>query len=163
MYSETLFITYHIFLKKDLCSSNGTYLNGEYIGPASEEASEPQARQLKTGDVLRFGKLRTIDGELIKPIEAKLTIQYPPSVQVEGSKQPPANYTPCEGQQLEQTAPVEQRHGKRFAPSSTISKPIKGKDAVSGIQPPNARNVMPITVSGMPNVLPMTDIIQNTR
>uniref|UniRef100_A0A182XQI4 FHA domain-containing protein n=1 Tax=Anopheles quadriannulatus TaxID=34691 RepID=A0A182XQI4_ANOQN len=112
---------------KDLCSSNGTYLNGEYIGPASEEASEPQARQLKTGDVLRFGKLRTIDGELIKPIEAKLTIQYLPSVQVEGSKQPSANYTPCEGQQLEQTALVEQRPGKRSAPSSTISKAIKGK------------------------------------
>lgn len=35
-------------------------------------------------------------------------------------------------------------------------------DTASGMQPPNARNVRPMTVSGTSNVSPIMDIIQNT-
>lgn len=40
---------------------------------------------------------------------------------------------------------------------------ISTAEIASGIQPPMASNVRPITASGIPKVYPMMDIIQNVR
>uniref|UniRef100_A0A182R165 FHA domain-containing protein n=1 Tax=Anopheles farauti TaxID=69004 RepID=A0A182R165_9DIPT len=73
----------HLYVK-DLFSNNGTYLNGESIQP--DEINEP--RVVKSGDVLRFGKLRmrVANGEVVKPIEAKVSIKYP--VRLESEEMP---------------------------------------------------------------------------
>ncbi|XP_052890729.1 uncharacterized protein LOC128298951 [Anopheles moucheti] len=120
---------------KDLCSSNGTYLNGESIGPERAVMSEPIRRELKTGDILRFGKLRCITkhSDIVNPIEAKLTIKYPAS-SGESNDQPKEimisskSYTPYEGRQLEQTMVMEQEPKKELKKEpvySTANKVVK--------------------------------------
>uniref|UniRef100_A0A182WE42 FHA domain-containing protein n=1 Tax=Anopheles minimus TaxID=112268 RepID=A0A182WE42_9DIPT len=104
---------------KDLCSLNGTYLNEEYIGPEKDDRNEPIARELKTGDILRFGKRRVIptNGDVVNPIEARLTIKYgtpceEPNEQLDETLILPSNYTPYEGIDLVETMILSQEPEK---------------------------------------------------
>uniref|UniRef100_A0A182MVN6 FHA domain-containing protein n=1 Tax=Anopheles culicifacies TaxID=139723 RepID=A0A182MVN6_9DIPT len=114
-----------LFLK-DLCSLNGTYLNEEYIGPERDDRSDPTARELKSGDILRFGKLRAIrtQGDVVKPIEAKLTIKCPLNQQLDETAIWQSNYTPYEGMDLNQTPILDERFEKETVPT-TIKEVFK--------------------------------------
>ncbi|XP_053668026.1 uncharacterized protein LOC128718425 [Anopheles marshallii] len=126
----TLFYQNGKLYLKDLCSANGTYVNGENIGPERADMSDPKGRELKTGDILRFGKLRSITKPrgIVGPIEAKLTIKYSASSDISTSEQPkenmisPSNYTPYEGRQLDQTKVMEKLPKD---PSSTANKELE--------------------------------------
>ncbi|XP_049289285.1 uncharacterized protein LOC125767076 [Anopheles funestus] len=116
---------------KDLCSLNGTHLNGKFIGPNRDNKIEPTARELKTGDILRFGRRRVIQklGEIVKPIEAKLTIKHSasfeqPNDQAEDSMICHSHYTPFEGRDLDTTMIAVEQPKKEFI-SSTVVKVIK--------------------------------------
>ncbi|XP_050079590.1 uncharacterized protein LOC126567409 [Anopheles maculipalpis] len=126
---------------KDLCSANGTYVNGKNIGPNERDQREPVARPLKTGDIVRFGKLRAIsaNSDVIRPIEAKVTIKFPiPSElndQSENNEKCLSNYTPFEGRGLDQTITNEPEPMKQSnpEPSDNIQErndPIKSLKAV---------------------------------
>uniref|UniRef100_A0A182N2P1 FHA domain-containing protein n=1 Tax=Anopheles dirus TaxID=7168 RepID=A0A182N2P1_9DIPT len=95
-----LFVKVIHFSSSDLHSTNGTFLNGEPIGP--EEINEP--RVVKSGDVLRFGKQRVTlaKKEVVQPIEAKLTIKYPVQYEAEKVKKTSPSATPVEEEQIVQ-------------------------------------------------------------
>ncbi|XP_035896844.1 uncharacterized protein LOC118505313 [Anopheles stephensi] len=125
---------------KDLCSANGTYLNGNYIGPNNQDQHEPVARQLKTGDVLGFGKLRVtrVNSDVIKPIEAKLTIKSPqmPSEEndhLENNEMYRTNYTPFEGKELDQAKMLVSELMKPASPTA-IDKVVKRSGKIKSMK-----------------------------
>ncbi|XP_058065726.1 uncharacterized protein LOC131215356 [Anopheles bellator] len=87
------------FYLKDLGSRNGSYLNGELIGCAESEVQPTEAREIKSGDVVRFGIPRTTvtSGELYKPIEGRLTLTAPNDLRERKSAGPMKCFTPFEG------------------------------------------------------------------
>ncbi|XP_052873341.1 uncharacterized protein LOC128278650 [Anopheles cruzii] len=109
------------FYLKDLGSTNGSYLNGELVGDVESETQPTGAREIKSGDVVRFGipRITIATEELHKPIVGRLTLTAPNDVRERKGDGPMKCFTPFEGY-LEHAEPPTVPNE---APATTKQKP----------------------------------------